>query len=109
MPKTPISRRSARLESLKPNWNHCDSLQVGASSSNFLATSTPKHTPQLPPNNGIDSTLRPDSPASNSSTATLKFQRDLQQKFRRYQKSKHSQLIALQKKNGSCCPRKELI
>ncbi|PZC79421.1 hypothetical protein B5X24_HaOG216416 [Helicoverpa armigera] len=102
MPMSPLTRRSSRLESLKPNWNHCDTLRIGESSSNFLATSTPKHTPlgspQLPTNVSIDPTLRPDSPASNSSTATLKFQLDLQQKFRRYQKSKHSQLIALQKK-----------
>lgn len=89
---TPIRRRSSRLESLKPNWNHRDTLQIGVSSSNFLATSTPKHTAaritatttkcqyrsQI-----TDSTFRPDSPASNSSTASLKFQRDLQQEFRK--------------------------
>lgn len=106
MPMTPLTRRSSRLESLKSNRRRCDNLRIDAlvaSSSNFLATSSPQQTPpgspQLAPNiSSIDSASRPGSPASNSSTATLKFQYDLQQKLRRYQKSKHSQLIALQKK-----------
>lgn len=106
MPMTPLTRRSSRLEFLKSNRRRCENLRVEtlvASSSNFLATSSPQQTPpgspQLTPNiSSINSTLRPDSPASDCSVETLKFQRDLQQKFRRYQKSKHSQLIRLQKK-----------
>lgn len=106
MTMTPLTRRSSQLESLKSNRRRCENLRVEtlvASSSNFLATSSPQQTPpgspQLTPNiSSINSTLRPDSPASDCSVATLKFQRDLKQKFRIYQKSKHSQLIRLQEK-----------
>ncbi|KAL0818993.1 hypothetical protein ABMA28_008280 [Loxostege sticticalis] len=106
IPITPLTRRSSRLESLKSNRRRCENLRIDAlvgRSSNFQATSSPQQTPlgspQLTPNiSSIDSSSRPDSPASNSSIATLKFQRDLQQKFRRYQKSKHSQISVLQKK-----------
>lgn len=48
MPMTPLTRHSSRLESSKSNRCRCDNLRIDAlvaSSSNFLATSSPQQIP----------------------------------------------------------------
>lgn len=103
------SRRSLRFESPQSDKRRCQNLRINAlvaNSSTFLVTSSPQQTPpgspQLPPSvssiNSPDSTPCPNSPASDSSIVTMKFQRKLQQRFRQYQKSKSRQLYELQKK-----------